>query len=280
MHGNVPKIFTIFLLSIAFFCDSVSAQPRVNYEKAVFNDEFNRPQNSPIDSSKWTAEIGGEGWGNKELEFYTNSIENAYHDGNGSLVIKAIKLTPPLTLSCWYGSCQYTSARLVTKGKFEQTYGRFEARIKIPRGQGMWSAFWLLGNNIDKVGWSTCGEIDIMENIGREPSIIHSTVHGPNFNGANGIGAPFSLTNNAAFADDFHIYKTEWSENIIRFYVDGNLFKTITPKDIPKSSNWVYDHPFFVILNFAVGGPWGGSPDNTSIFPQMMLIDYVRVYTK
>lgn len=246
----------------------------------TFKDEFNKAANSPADSSKWTAEIGGQGWGNQELQYYTNSIENAYHDGNGSLVIKVIKLTPPLNLSCWYGPCQYTSARLITKGKFDQKYGKFEARIKIPRGQGMWGAFWMLGNDIDKVGWATCGEIDIMENIGREPSIVHGTIHGPGYSGGNGIGAPFSLPNNPAFADDFHVYSTEWSENLIKFFVDKKLYKTITSSDIPANSRWVFDHPYFMILNFAVGGHWGGVPDNTSVFPQTMLIDYVRVYKK
>ena len=201
-------------------------------------------------------------------------------DGSGSLVIKAVKLTPPLNLNCWYGPCQYTSARLITKGKFDQKYGKFEARIKVPRGQGMWSAFWMLGNNIDVVGWAQCGEIDIMENIGREPRTVHGTIHGPGYSGANGIGAPFNLTGDGAFADDFHVYTTEWSENKISFYVDGTHYKTITPADLPQGAKWVYDHPFFIILNFAIGGPWGGNPDNTSIFPQTMLVDYVRVYKR
>ena len=144
----------------------------------------------------------------------------------------------------------------------------------------MWGAFWLLGNNIDKVGWATCGEIDIMENIGREPTIVHGTIHGPGYSGVNGIGAPFSLASGAAFADDFHVYSTEWSENRISFYVDGIHYKTITPADLPSGAKWVYDHPFFILLNFAVGGPWGGSPDATSVFPQTMMIDYVRVYKR
>jgi beta-glucanase (GH16 family) len=274
------KCAVVILFVIAFFRATVLAQAQVVYRKLAFKDEFNKSVNSPIDSSKWTAEIGGNGWGNQELEYYTNSIENAYHDGSGSLVIKAIKLTPPLNLTCWYGPCQYTSARLVTKGKFDQKYGRFEARIKIPRGQGMWAAWWMLGNDIDTVGWATCGEIDVMENIGREPNIVHATVHGPNYNGANGIGGPFSLANNQAFADDFHIYSTEWSENLLRFYVDGTLYKTITPSDIPQGSRWVYDHPFFMILNLAIGGAWGGNPDNTTPFPGEMKIDYVRVYKR
>lgn len=261
-------------------CEMISAQAQVVYRKLAFKDEFNKAVKAPIDSAKWTAEIGGGGWGNQELQYYTNSIENAFHDGKGSLVIKAIKRDLPLDYKCWYGQCRYTSARLITKGKFDQKYGRFEARIKIPRGQGMWSAFWMLGNNIDSVGWAQCGEIDVMENIGREPSTVHGTVHGPGYSGANSIGAAFDLISNVKFADNFHVYATEWSENKISFYVDGKLYKTITPKDLPEGKNWVYDHPFFMILNLAIGGNWGGAPDETTIFPQEMLIDYVRVYSR
>jgi beta-glucanase (GH16 family) len=186
----------------------------------------------------------------------------------------------PLSFNCWYGECKYTSARLITKQKFNRKYGRFEARIKIPRGQGMWSAFWLLGSNIDTVGWANCGEIDVMENIGREPLTVHGTIHGPGYSGANGIGAPFSLANDQKFSDDFHVYATEWTENKISFYVDGTLYKTITPQDLPAGKQWVYDHPFFMILNLAIGGKWGGAPDEITVFPQTMLVDYVRVYRR
>jgi len=278
MSKNFPKSVFVLLMT-ALFCNSIFAA-QVRYGKFAFRDEFDKANNTPIDSSKWTAEIGGGGWGNQELQYYTNSIENAYHDGQGLLVVKAIKLTPPLNLNCWYGQCQYTSARLITKGKFDRKYGKFEARIKIPRGQGIWAAFWMLGNNIDKVGWANCGEIDVMENIGREPSTVHGTIHGPGYSGANAIGGSYNLTNNQKFADDFHIYAAEWKENKIAFYVDGNLYKTLTPQDLPPGKQWVYDHPFFMILNLAIGGPWGGAPDATTVFPQTMLIDYVRVYRR
>ena len=278
MIGKTRKNLVVFAVIALFCCNTAFAQLR--YSQLTFKDEFNGAKGAAVDSTKWISEIGGGGWGNQELQYYTNSTDNAYLDGQGSLVIKAIKLKPPLTLSCWYGACQYTSARLITKGKFDQKYGKFEARIKIPRGQGMWGAFWMLGNDIDKIGWAKCGEIDIMENIGREPSIVHGTIHGPGYSGANAISSSFSLANNTAFADDFHVYSTEWSENKISFYVDGNLYKTIVPGDIPQGSNWVYDHPFFIILNFAIGGPWGGNPDGTSVFPNTMVVDYVRVYKR
>ena len=269
-------LFPLLVILLAIL--AIPAQ--VSGRKAVFKDEFNGPAGRAPDPTKWTAEVGGNGWGNQELEYYTNSTDNAYTDGGGSLVIKAIKLTPPLLLSCWYGPCQYTSARLVTKGRFDWKYGRFEARIKVPRGQGVWPAFWMLGNNIDSVGWPQCGEIDIMENIGREPSTVHGTVHGPGYSGANGIGGAFNLSNNSAFADDFHVFVVEWSANEIQWYVDGALYRSVRPQDLPAGTQWVFDHPFFIILNFAVGGGWPGNPDTTTIFPQTMVIDYVRVYKR
>ncbi len=272
---KIASFFALIILSCILVAPS-----QVSGKKMAFKDEFNGPSGSGIDPAKWTAETGGGGWGNQELEYYTNSTENAFINGSGSLVIKAIKLNPPLTLSCWYGPCQYTSARLITKGKFDLKFGRFEARIKIPQGQGIWPAFWMLGNNIDTVGWPQSGEIDIMENIGREPSTVHGTLHGPGYSGGNGIGASFILPNNQAFAADYHVYAVEWSNNEVRWYVDGKIYKTVTAGDIPAGTQWVFDHPFFIILNVAVGGGWPGSPDGTSVFPQTMMVDYVRVFKR
>jgi len=246
--------------------------------KLIFQEEFDGPKDSGPDPSKWARDVGGKGWGNQELEYYTDSLSNGYINGSGSLVIKAERFTPPLSLNCWYGPCKYASARLKTKGKFDFKHGRIEARIKIPRGEGVWPAFWLLGSDIDTVGWPRCGEIDIMENIGREPSAVHGTVHGPGYSGAKGIGASLKLPGNVAVADDFHIFALEWSENRIRWFVDGNQYQSLKPKDLPAGTKWVFDHPFFIILNFAIGGEWPGSPDENTVFPQTMLVDYVRVY--
>lgn len=243
----------------------------------VWSDEFNGPAGSPVDGTKWAFDIGGGGWGNNELEYYTNSTRNAAMDGNGNLVITAIKEALPRKNRCWYGQCQYSSARIKTKGKFERSYGRFEARIQVPYGQGLWPAFWMLGNNIDAVSWPNCGEIDIMENIGREPSTVHGTIHGPGYSGANGIGAAYVLPG-GAFSDGFHVFAVEWQPNAIRWYVDGNLYQSRTPADLPAGAVWVFDHPFFMLLNVAVGGFWPGNPDATTVFPQRMYIDYVRVY--
>lgn len=243
----------------------------------VFSDEFAGTRGSAPDANKWTLEVGGGGWGNKELEYYRNSKENAFLDGSGNLVIQASRSETHQELQCWYGLCKYTSARLITKGKFERLYGRFEARIKIPAGQGVWPAFWLLGDNIDKVGWPQCGEIDVMENIGREPSIVHGTAHGPGYSGSSGIGSTFSLSK-GEFADDFHVYSIDWSPDQIRWFVDGDQYRSLGLHDLPSGSKWVFDHPFFVILNFAVGGTWPGDPDESTAFPQRMVVDYVRVY--
>ncbi|MEP6741377.1 MAG: glycoside hydrolase family 16 protein [bacterium] len=242
----------------------------------VWSDEFNRPSGSAVDSNKWSFDIGGNGWGNNEFETYTSRTENA-HLEDGKLVIKALKetLTGPDGTSR-----NFTSARLLTKNKFSRAFGRFEARIKIPFGQGIWPAFWMLGNNIDTARWPNCGEIDIMENIGKEPSIVHGTFHGPGYSGASGVSAAYALPSGQKFSDDFHTFAVEWEPNVMRFYVDGLLYKTRTPADLPAGTSWVFDHPFFIILNVAVGGGWPGNPDATTVFPQQMLVDYVRVYQR
>ena len=239
-----------------------------------WSDEFTAANGSPVDSTKWTFDIGGKGWGNNELQTYTDRRANAVVE-NGSLVIRALKetFTGPDKITR-----NYTSARLITKNKFSQQYGRFEARIKLPYGQGIWPAFWMLGNNIDAVGWPRCGEIDIMENIGREPSVVHGTLHGPGYSGANGITANYVLPNAQKFSADFHTFAVEWEANVIRFYVDDLLYKTLGPANLPPETQWVFERPFFIILNVAVGGTLPGKPDATTNFPQTMRIDYVRVY--
>ncbi|MET7365332.1 family 16 glycosylhydrolase [Streptomyces sp. NPDC005566] len=240
-------------------------------------DEFNGAAGSAPDSSKWTLETGGSGNGNNELQYYTNSTQNASLDGNGNLVITARKSSGS-GLQCWYGACQYTSARLNTARTFTQAYGRYEARIKIPRGQGIWPAFWMLGDDLGSAGWPNSGEIDIMENVGYEPNTVHGTIHGPGYSGGAGIGASYSLPGGRAFADDFHTFAVDWSPNAVVWSVDGQTYQTRTPADL-NGNKWVFDHPFFIILNLAVGGNWPGSPDGSTAFPQTMTVDYVRVST-
>lgn len=232
----------------------------------VWHDEFDGPE---IDAANWTHETGGHGWGNGENQYYTDAADNAFIE-DGKLVIQALEQN--------ILGKRFTSARLITKGKVEVTYGRIEARIQIPTGQGIWPAFWMLGNDIDQISWPYCGEIDIMENIGSEPGIIHGTLHGPGYSGGNGVGKSYTLPNGRPFADDFHVYAIEWEPAAIRWYVDDMLYNTVTADDLP--GDWVYDHPFFILLNVAVGGRWPGPPDNTTVFPQRMTVDYVRVYER
>jgi beta-glucanase (GH16 family) len=269
--------FVIIILALAVL-GAASHEIRGQAWRLVWSDEFNGAKGSGIDRTKWEAQTGGEGWGNRELEYHTDATKNAHLDGRGSLVIRAIEEALPPEFKCWYGPCRFTSARLYTKKKFTQAYGRFEARIRLPYGQGIWPAFWLLGDDIDSAGWPACGEIDVMENIGREPSLIHGTLHGPGYSGDKGIGASYSLRPGKRFADDYHTYAIEWEPGQIRWYVEGKLYQTRRPVDLPPGAKWVYDHPFFIILNLAVGGNWPGNPDATTTFPQEMLVDYVRVY--
>ncbi|ANN15024.1 1,3-beta-glucanase [Amycolatopsis orientalis] len=238
---------------------------------ATFTDDFTGPAGAGIDSSKWHFETG-DNVNNHERQWYTSGTNNAALDGQGNLVITAKKENPG-NYNCWYGRCEYTSARLATQGQFTQTYGRFEARMKLPRGQGMWPAFWMLGADIGSVGWPNSGEIDIMENVGFEPNTVHGTLHGPGYSGAGGIGAAYNGPN---FSDDFHTYAVDWAPNQIKWYVDGNLYQTRTPADL-NGNRWVFDHPFYLILNLAVGGYWPGDPNSSTVFPQRLVVDYVHV---
>jgi beta-glucanase (GH16 family) len=246
-----------------------------------FQDEFSGPYGTAIDPSKWGFDRGGNGWGNEELQFYTDTRHNAMMDGSGRLMIRA-RLEPKDTpYVCAFGQpCAYTSARLLTRGIFAQAYGRFEARLRVPSGQGLWPAFWLLGENLGEVGWPSAGEIDILEIIGREPTLAHGTIHGPGYSGGAAIGSPVSLPDNAPFHEDFHTFALEWDENEIRWYLDDMLFQTRGPKDLPSGTRWVFDRPMFVILNLAVGGRWPGSPDASTVFPATLLVDHVRVYRR
>jgi beta-glucanase (GH16 family) len=241
----------------------------------TWSDEFNGASGTRPDGSKWGYDLGGGGFGNAEHQFYTDRPENASMDGQGNLVITARRETVPGS-SCWYGTCQYSSARLLTAGKFTQAYGRFEARMRLPYGQGIWPAFWMLGDNLGSVGWPASGEIDIMENIGREPNTVHGTLHGPGYSGGASVGGSYNSP--TRLSDGFHTYAIEWEPNRITWYFDNIAYSTKTPADI-GGNRWVFDHPFFLLLNLAVGGQWPGYPDASTVFPQRYMIDYVRVYS-
>ena len=277
----MPRFLTpLFVLPLVLFgADQQSTVSSNKNYALVWHDEFDGRNGSLPDPKKWIYDLGGGGWGNQELESYTNRAENA-HIENGNLVITARKEN-------FEGSDhiarEFTSARLKTQGLFSQTYGRFEARIKIPSGQGMWPAFWMLGDNISSVGWPKCGEIDIMENVGKEPGLVHGSLHGPMTTGAaTDLTSTVSLPTGKDFAAAYHLYAVEWEPDAFRFYVDDTLYATFTANSVASTpttaGSWVFDHPYFLILNVAVGGSWPGPPDATTAFPQTMLIDYVRVY--
>ncbi|MDC2956656.1 family 16 glycosylhydrolase [Streptomyces gilvifuscus] len=276
--GGLVLLTTAALACAILFNTSGPATNRANAAAAqTWSEDFNGASGSAPDSSKWTLETGGGGNGNHELQYYTHSTDNAALDGNGNLVITAREKTDP-GLQCWYGTCRYTSARLNTARTFTQKYGHFESRIKVPRGQGVWPAFWMLGDDLGSAGWPSSGEIDIMENVGNEPGTVHGTIHGPGYSGSGGIGAAYTLPNGRSFADDFHVFAVDWSPTAITWSVDGQAYETRTPADV-GGKKWVYDHPFFIVLNFAVGGDWPGSPDANTSFPQTMTVDYVHVTT-
>lgn len=240
----------------------------------VWSDEFDT-----IDSNNWTFETGGWGWGNQELQYYTGG-DNAFiqydPDVDSNVLVLEARQENPQGYDCWYGYCSYTSTRMISKGKQEFEYGRMEARIKLPQTQGIWPAFWMMGNDFDQVGWPNNGEIDIMEHVGFEPNLTHGALHGPGYSGDTPINGTHDLGESADA--NYHVYAVEWDENGIDWYVDDVNFYSVSRTQVEQYGNWVYDHPFFFLLNIAVGGSWPGEPDGTSQFPQRMYVDYVRVY--
>ena len=238
--------------------------------KLVWQDEFDGTANSPPDAARWRHDVGGDGWGNEQLEFDTDRTSNVAHDGAGHLVITARRES--------FGGRQYTSARINSRGRFERAYGRFEARMKLPRGQGIWPAFWLLGADLSAVGWPACGEIDIMEFRGQLPRRNRGSLHGPGYSGGGNHGR--EIDTGRDLSADFHTYAVEWDPGRVVWKIDDEPFFTATPADLPAGTRWVYDHPFFIILNLAVGGTYVGSPDGSTTFPQTLIIDHVRVYER
>jgi beta-glucanase (GH16 family) len=263
------RIISILLLLLVAFgsCerDDFQKLEQRNWQ-LVWSDDFEGPAGQLPDASKWTFDLGTgqDGWGNLELQSYTNNPANISKDGQGNLVITALR-----------NGNSFTSARIKTQGLFAQKYGRFEARLKTPYGPGLWPAFWLLGENIETVGWPQCGEIDIMELRGQEPHIIHGSIHGPGYSGGNPVTKGYGLIN-SRFDADFNIFAIEWDADKIDFFVNDFLYQRITPNDV--QGEWVFDQPFFILLNVAVGGNYVGFPTPQTPFPQKMVIDYVKVY--
>ncbi|MFT5753725.1 MAG: beta-glucanase (GH16 family) [Flavobacterium sp.] len=274
---NSRRCFFLFCaFSLLLSCSADEKQTVTTLDKLVLQDEFNI--DGAPDSALWNYDIGkgpnGDGWGNNELQYYTDRPENIIVE-NGMLKITAIR-------ELYMGS-GFTSARITTKGKFEQQYGRFEARMKLPSGKGLWPAFWMLGNNIDTVNWPQCGEIDIMENKGSQPITVSGALHGPVYTEDSSYIDSYFVTKAYSFTNsrvdtDFHIYGIEWGPNYVNFYVDNVLYNQITPEKL-TTGEWVFNsNPFYMLLNLAVGGNFDGSPNSDTVFPQEMLVDYVRVY--
>ncbi|MBF9239094.1 glycoside hydrolase family 16 protein [Hymenobacter sp. BT683] len=240
------------------------ARNYAEYSDLVWSDEFD---GSSLDQTKWGYDLGGGGWGNNELQSYTNSSDNSFVNG-GNLTIQARRQQA--------GSNAYTSARLLTKNKKTFVYGRIDTRAKIPKGKGVWPAIWMLGADIDQNNWPKCGEIDIMELRGSRPKELLATMHFPDAQGARRLKG---TTNNVAvdLSEDFHIYSVVRSKDQIRMYLDGELYFTFGTADT-VGGGYPFNNPFFMILNVAVGGDFDGNPDASTVFPQQMQVDYVRYY--
>ena len=231
----------------------------------TLDQTFDGPQGQAPDPAVWGRDLG-PAQQNGELETYTDGNANAFLDGRGHLVIEARKEAKD--------GRRYTSARLKTEGRFEQRYGRMEARMMLPRGRGIWPAFWMLGGDIAKVGWPACGEIDVLENIGRAPDTVYGTLHGPGYSGGSGIQNKIDDT---TLSTRFHDYAVEWSPEKIVWTFDGKPFHTVEAKSV-GNKRWPFEQPFFLLLNLAVGGGFPGNPDETTTFPQRLVVDSVKVW--
>jgi beta-glucanase (GH16 family) len=255
-------------IEVAFLRRSTAAR------RLVWSDEFNGARNAPVDRRRWRHETGGA-WGDGELQSYTSRTTNAYQDGRGRLVIAAraerFRGADSITRD-------YTSARISTKDRYAFRYGTFEARLQTPVGRGVWPAFWALGTDIDRSGWPVCGEIDVMEQLGQEPAKTLGTIHGPRDGGEQDYKPGHSIVHTAPLSQAFHTYGVQWLPDSIQFYFDGRPYGSIAAADLPAGSRWVFDHPFYLLLNVAIGGRWPGSPDASTTFPQALRVDYVRVY--
>jgi beta-glucanase (GH16 family) len=243
--------------------------------RLTWADEFDGPAGQPPDAARWTFDVGTgvNGWGNGQLEFDTARPENASLDGAGNLVITARREA--------YQGRQYTSARMLTQGLFAQRYGRFEARIKLPRGQGIWPAFWMMGESFGAVGWPACGEIDVMEYRGQEPGRVSGSLHGPGYSGGQALTGSTGLPGGAGFDDAFHVFAVEWTPEWVAWELDGVTWQVVVRGAAPPGA-WAFDQPFFILLNVAVGGGYVGDPDPSAFPPEGVrtLVDWVRVYQR
>ena len=247
--------------------------------RLVWSDEFSGRSGALADPATWRPAQGGDGWGNNELECYTPAPGNASLDGQGHLAITALYQPGHLCSDGHHND--YTSARLSTETLKVTKYGSIRVRAKLPTASGAWPAIWALGDDHSTVGWPRSGEIDIAEVIGRQPTVVHGTLHGPKAD-----GKPYDLTaqrsTGSNLASSFHVFGTDWSPTSVSFSIDGHVYSRMTKAQVTRQGPdaWVFDKPFYFLLNLAVGGNWPGSPSTPTAFPQRMLVDYVRVYDR
>lgn len=269
--GKLLIFFGVVLFLTSCETTSETQTAPIRWQLA-WSDEFSGGAGTSPDPKSWTFDEGGDGWGNNQLEHNTARTSNVALDGDGHLAIVARKED--------YKGNAYTSARIKTQGLRAFRYGRIEARIKLPVGKGMWPAFWMLGSDIAEVGWPKCGEIDVMEYRGDKPKVVHGSVHGPGYSAGDAITRKFRLDDGAAFDADFHVFAVEWDPARITWSVDDVVYHTLTVAKVKDRGAWAFDHKFFLLLNIAVGGVFSGDPDDSTVFPQTMLVDYVRTYTR
>jgi beta-glucanase (GH16 family) len=264
----MPRLAALALVAVACVAGCSDSPTDATRWRLTWSDEFTGAAGAPPDAATWTAEVGTN-WGNAQLEYDTDRTSNAALDGNGHLVITARREQ--------FSGSAYTSARLTTAGKRSFQYGKIEGRMKLPRGQGMWPAFWMLGADFATVGWPATGEIDVMEYRGQEPGTVIGSLHGPGYSG----GAALSRRHSPAatrFDNSFHVFTVEWSAERVDWFVDGAHYFAVRKGDVPGP--WVFDHPFNLLLNLAVGGNFVGAPSEFTEFPQELVVDWVRVYER
>jgi beta-glucanase (GH16 family) len=271
--GRLTLLPVSLLLAATMACEgpgplTYAVAPSAN-GRLLWSEEFAGPAGTLPVSSHWAFDVGTD-WGNGQLEYDTARATNVSLDGQGHLQITARR-------EAFQGSA-YTSGRISTRGLFSRQQGRFEARMKLPSGRGMWPAFWLLGANLATAPWPACGEIDVMEYRGQEPGAVHGSAHGPGYSGGNARTRSFTLPGGSRFDAGYHVFAIEWKTNQITFLVDNTPYQVVTPASLPAGTRWVFDHPFFILVNLAVGGSYVGPPDAGTVFPQTLLVDYVRVY--
>jgi len=265
----------LLVAGVVATCLLAGCGPSEPSQRLVWSDEFDGSAGSAPDTHAWKAATGGDGWGNNELQCYTDSRGNSALDGHGHLVITALR-DPGHT--CDGGRRNdYTSARLTSQNLQSFMYGTLSVRAKMPTGAGIWPAFWALGRDHDTVGWPASGEIDVTEVVGSDGAVSHATLHG-----AKPDGSPYAITSQfhaaADLSADFHTYSVTWTPSGFTFAVDGSIFSTVTKATVQKSGTWAFDQPFYLLLNVAVGGNFPGPPSSSTTWPQQMVVDWVRVY--